>query len=134
MPCLVPIILFAIASAPSLMAGIDFNRDIRPLLAENCFQCHGPDAATRKAELRLDLPGNVPDNLTTRIAHHDPEEIMPPTSSKRSLTQPQIDLLTAWVDAGAPYVEHWAWQKPDRPEVPAIDDAWIKNPIDAFIL
>jgi hypothetical protein len=126
---------------------ISYNRDIRPILADNCFACHGPDSASRKADLRLDqramsmdmgaiVPGD-PDSssLVYRIFSEDPEEIMPPPATKKSLTPEQKETLRKWVEAGAEYEPHWSFITPTRPEPPPVQDAaWAKNPIDRFTL
>ena len=140
------------ASAATL-SPIDFNRDIRPILSNNCFQCHGPDARQRKAELRLDTeagsrtdlgghaaitPGAVATSvLMQRVLTRDPDMMMPPPETKRTLTDRQKDLLRRWIEEGAGYVERWAWQQPVRPTVPPATDSfqdWPKNAIDHFIL
>jgi hypothetical protein len=127
---------------------VDFNRDIRPLLADKCFQCHGPDEASRKGKLRLDVreaavkkaivPGNATKSaLIERIQTHDLDEIMPPPKSKKEPFKPaQVELLKRWVDEGAPYAGHWAYVKPARPAVPVIRNqpSAVRNPIDGFIL
>jgi hypothetical protein len=94
---------------------------VRPILSENCFHCHGPDEKARKAKLRLDLAGNVTEELVSRVTSHDPDEIMPPPDSKRSLTEAQINTLRQWVAEGAVYAEHWAFIPPVRssPGIPA---------------
>ncbi len=126
---------------------ISFNRDIRPILVENCFSCHGADSAGRKADLRLDqrdaavefgaiVPGD-PDSsvILDRICSDDPDEVMPPPSTKKALTAAQRDLLSRWIAAGAEYQPHWSFLPPARPAPPAVgDEAWVKNPIDRFIL
>ena len=131
--------------------GIDFNRDIRPLLAENCFHCHGPDAAQRKGELRLDeragamsviQPGSAANSrLYQRIMSEDPELLMPPPESGRVLSADQRKLIGRWLDGGAVWGEHWSWQPLVRPPVPdlfrspadASNANPIRNSIDAFI-
>jgi len=129
----------------------DFNRDIRPILSENCFQCHGPDAKARKAHLRLDtlegattggefadpvVPGHAEQSeLIVRIRSDDPDELMPPPESKRTLTDKQKQLLHDWIASGANYSEHWAWIPPQRPDTPAVaNTSLVANPIDAFVL
>jgi hypothetical protein len=126
---------------------IHFNRDIRPILSENCYACHGPDKNQRKAKLRLDvrevalereaiIPGK-PDQskLVQHIFSSDAEEVMPPPKSQKILTAAQKQLLRQWVAAGAPYESHWAYILPTRPSVPDVaDQRWVRNPIDAFIL
>ena len=123
---------------------IDFNRDIRSILSNNCFACHGPDEASREADLRLDITegaahvitaGN-PDasELIRRITAGD-EERMPPPDSGKQLTPAQIELVRRWIRQGAAYQRHWAYVKPVRPAVPEVSDpAWPKNDVDRFIL
>ncbi len=140
------------ASAP---ASIDFNRDIRPILSDKCFRCHGPDEANRKGGehgLRLDTrsgattdlggggfaiaPGH-PDKseLLSRITNDDPEEHMPPAKTGKSLAAGEIDLLRRWIAEGAPYAEHWSYEKPRRPALPVVKDTvWPKGALDRFIL
>ncbi len=126
---------------------IRFNRDIRPILSENCFRCHGPDSASRKADLRLDKrevaiemgaiePGKPEDSgLVQRIFSTDTEEVMPPPSAHKELTAAQKDLLQRWVTAGAEYEPHWSFITPQRPAVPVVkNEAWPRTPIDRFIL
>lgn len=124
-----------------------YNRDIRPILADQCFPCHGPDSAARQADLRLDQrpaameagvlePGD-PDasEVIRRVESDDPDEVMPPPSSHKSLTEAQRAQLRAWIQAGAPYEAHWSLIPPRRPEVPQPKNGnWIRNPIDAFVL
>lgn len=128
---------------------IKFNRDIRPLLSENCFQCHGFDKNTREADLRLDtaagstmitgdrdqpaiIPGRSKDSLLVkRIFTEDPDDVMPPPESTKSLSDHERDLLRRWIDQGAEYEEHWAYIKPLKPEIPVADSH--SHPIDRFI-
>jgi hypothetical protein len=126
-------------SAAANAAVIEFNRDIRPILSERCFSCHGPDAAQRQAGLRFDLPDGakaVGDEILRRVASSDPLERMPPPSSgKAKLSAHEIDLLRAWIARGAPWQPFWSFIPPRRPDPPAVkDQAWVKNPIDRFIL
>ncbi|MEQ1849981.1 MAG: PSD1 and planctomycete cytochrome C domain-containing protein [Chthoniobacteraceae bacterium] len=131
--------LFASADGP------DFNREVRPILSNYCFKCHGPDDKTRKAELRLDLresalgeaesgahaivPGKVGESeLITRIFSKDSEEVMPPPSMKKELSDAQRDILKRWVASGAEYKAHWAFAKPQRSARPE-----IRNLIDPFV-
>ncbi|HLU39948.1 MAG TPA: DUF1549 domain-containing protein, partial [Planctomycetota bacterium] len=126
---------------------VDFNRDVRPLLSDRCFKCHGFDEAARKAGLRLDVregqlaairgrrpvvPGD-PDasELIARIESPDPKRRMPPPSSGLSLDPSEKALLRRWIEQGAPFERHWAFQPPRKPLVPA--DADAGSPIDAFI-
>ncbi len=140
-----------------------FNRDIRPILADRCYTCHGPDSGTRKADLRLDkeeaahesviVPGD-PDSseLIRRVSSEDPDERMPPAESKKPpLTNEQVGLLRGWIKAGAKYELHWAYIRPQRPAVPQFHVAaspgnanprleesrlreWPRNDIDRFLL
>ena len=126
---------------------IDFNRDIRPILGENCFFCHGPDAKNRQADLRLDqrtnaleskaiVPGDVRSSeLIKRILSDDPESQMPPPDSARHLSTKQKELLEQWIAEGGEYAEHWAFIAPTRQKVPEIAGEFrVQNPIDNFIL
>jgi cytochrome c553 len=126
---------------------VSYNRDIRPILVENCFGCHGADSAGRKAGLRLDdrdaaiesgaiAPGDPDSSVALdRIFSADPDEVMPPPSAKKVLSAEQKDLLKRWIAAGAEYQPHWSFIPPKRPELPAVKNAaWVKNPIDRFIL
>ncbi len=127
---------------------VRFNRDIRPILSENCYHCHGPDAAARKADLRLDTEQGAKDyaiiegdaeasEVFARIAADDPDEVMPPLDSERSLTKQQIELIRQWIDQGAAYQSHWSFIPPRRPTVPQAEvpqwNASSRNPIDRFI-
>ena len=144
------VLLLVLAGAAAAQAPIRYDRDIRPILADRCFVCHGPDANKREAELRLDrredaildrggyaaiVPGNAKaSELWARIHQTDPEEVMPPKkANKRPLTPEERALLGRWIDAGAVYEPHWSFVPPRRPEVPAVASAWVRNPIDAFI-
>jgi hypothetical protein len=126
---------------------LEYNRTIRPILAENCFACHGPDSASRKADLRLDrreqavetgviVPGDAASSeMMRRILSTDPKEQMPPPATKKALTKAQIELLQKWLNDGAEYQAHWSFIAPVRSSPPAVKSAaWIKNPIDNFIL
>src|SRR5258707_1889707 len=137
----------AAAPAAKPTAEIRFNRDIRPILSDSCFTCHGPDKGNRKAKLRLDdrevalskraiVPGDVEKSeVVRRLFTTDPDDQMPPPDSGRKITQAQRELLKKWIAAGAQYQPHWAYVPPVRPEIPATTDkAWVRNPIDAFIL
>ncbi len=128
-------VIFALFTA-NLFAEVDFNRDIRPILAENCFYCHGQDAAKRKADLRLDQPGDhTKGDLLKRIFSHDPDELMPPPDSNRKLSENERNLVKKWIAEGASYDVHWAFVPPVRPKPPEIkNSAWPKNPIDHFVL
>lgn len=130
---------------------LSFNRDIRPILSANCFACHGFDAKQRKAELRLDTsegafverdgkfaikPGSPSDSeVWLRIMSDDPDVVMPPPVSKKSLTAAQKETIRRWIEQGAPYQKHWAFETPTKPPLPAVkNETWPKNEIDRFIL
>jgi Protein of unknown function (DUF1553)/Protein of unknown function (DUF1549)/Concanavalin A-like lectin/glucanases superfamily/Planctomycete cytochrome C len=139
------------AGARGRAAAVEFNRDIRPLLSDRCYPCHGPDAAKRKAGLRLDQEGSakadrdgrraiVPGDresseLVRRITARDDEERMPPPRSGKTLTPAEIERLSRWVASGAAWQAHWSFIPPKRPEVPQVPRSdWVRNPIDAFIV
>jgi hypothetical protein len=128
---------------------VDFARDVLPILSENCFQCHGPDAGARKGDLRLDIkdgalrqespvivPGkSAASELIQRITSTSKKDVMPPLKSKKKLTVPQIETLSHWIDQGAAWGKHWAFEKPQRPSLPPLrNKAWVRNGIDAFVL
>jgi len=140
---------------PSAAAGpdrlIQYNRDIRPILAENCFPCHGADADARKAGLRLDQPPTTAANevsppilvpgrpkeseLIRRILTNDEDDRMPPAESHKVLTSEQKQLLQRWVLEGAEYQPHWAFITPTRLQPPEVRNTrWVRNPVDQFIL
>jgi hypothetical protein len=136
-----------VVNSSARAAGPEYNRDVRPILADNCFPCHGPDSAARKAKLRLDVrdeavkasaiaPGQPDESeALRRILSDDPQERMPPPKTKKTLTDGQKELLKRWVAAGAEYQKHWSLIAPVRPPVPAVKDrGWVRNPIDNFIL
>jgi hypothetical protein len=126
---------------------VSFNRDIRPILSENCFYCHGQDANKRKGELRLDersaavakramVPGDpAASGLVQRLLSADPDEVMPPPDSHRQVTAAQRELLQRWIAEGAEYETHWAFVAPRRPAVPEVKQAdWPMHAIDRFVL
>jgi hypothetical protein len=113
-------------------SGVDFVRDIRPILSNHCFQCHGPDEATREAELRLDTPTDIDsEELLQRILSDDPDMQMPPPDSGLALTESQKQKLQQWVDEGSIYQQHWSFRPIARPAVP--DRGAKQHPIDFFI-
>ena len=141
--------------APLLVAdeaAIDFARDVLPLLADRCFQCHGPDEAARKAGLRLDeraaavaaaKSGNVAvvpgepelSELIARIEHESPRKRMPPADSGKELDERERATLKRWIAQGAPWSGHWAWSAPQASMAPAVGDAsWCREPLDRFVL
>ena len=137
---------------PSLCAKVSFNDEIRPLLSNSCYRCHGPDEEDRKAKLRLDTregatkdhegftaisPGKIEDSeLIYRIVTDDEDEMMPPPGKGERFTKEQIELFKRWIEEGAEYEVHWSYAKPVRPEVPQVDETMMKvrNPVDSFIL
>lgn len=135
-----------VAPRPSDRAAkLEFNRDVRPILSDACFACHGPDKAKRKADLRLDtaeggkgvvVPGKPDESeLIKRIVSHDDKHVMPPPKSGRKLTASQIATLKEWVRQGARWEQHWAYVAPKRPGLPEIsEDDFSRNPVDRFVL
>jgi hypothetical protein len=119
------------ADAPDMPATIEFNRDVRPILSDNCFYCHGPDASKRKRKLRLDVrenalereafvPGNPAESeLVIRIRSSDEEEMMPPPDSHKKLSARDKAVLERWIAEGAEYQQHWAYEPPAKAAIPA---------------
>jgi hypothetical protein len=156
------VVLFAVVAVPARHSSaddaaaparkLDFTREIRPILANHCWSCHGPDEKQRKAGLRLDLPEpsraklesgfaaivpGKPDEseLVARIESADEAEIMPLPAAKKPLTVEQKRLLRLWIDQGAGYARHWAFTPPQRPPLPRVKNAgWARNAIDLFVL
>ena len=145
--------LATVATACALHAQeISYNRDIRPILSENCFACHGPDKPARKADRRLDtsdgaraeidgvraiVPGDLAkSDAIARIESHDADEKMPPPKSDKKLTPEQIALIKKWIAQGGKYEPHWSFIAPRRPAVPGVrgQESGVRNPIDAFVL
>lgn len=140
------------ASTKSPSRSTDFNRDIRPILSENCYACHGPDSEKRKAGLRLDrkegalaelksgnhaiVPGDLGKSaLIARITATDEDDRMPPLKTGKHLTASQIDALRRWVAEGSEWKPHWSFIAPQRPPIPSVQNPrWPKNAIDSFIL
>jgi hypothetical protein len=153
-----PLIAALACAAGSAAAGeaVDFSRDIQPILATHCYNCHGRDAHSRQADLRLDdreaairelpsggralVPGSVAESeLVARIESTDPDTVMPPPEFKKPLTTRQIELLKAWVAGNAPYAPHWSFSPvadPPQPAAPADATlaAWPADPLDRFVL
>ena len=139
-----PFLLFLSAAslyaAPKESTTVEFNRDIRPILSDNCFHCHGPDKSHRKAELRLDVredaleqeafvPGEPEQSeLVNRLHSKDPDEVMPPPDSNKKLSAHQKALLEQWIKQGGQYQLHWSYEKPVKSTLPA--DAL---PVDALV-
>ncbi|MFT5126412.1 MAG: hypothetical protein ACI8W8_000004 [Rhodothermales bacterium] len=117
-------------------AALDFNTDVRPILAKNCFACHGRDAEAREAKLRLDVAGDVDfDELIARISTDDPDEVMPPPKTGHALGVAEVATLEAWILAGAVYQQHWSFVAPKKGELPAVKQpGWPQSAIDHFIL
>ncbi|MCW5550730.1 MAG: DUF1553 domain-containing protein [Verrucomicrobiae bacterium] len=130
---------------------IDFSAQIQPIISAKCYSCHGPDENTRKARLRLDVredairerdgilpinPGNAASSeVMLRITATDEDDLMPPAKAGHPLTEREIELIRKWIQQGAPYASHWAFTKPERPELPKVRQSdWPKNAIDIFIL
>src|SRR6266496_495695 len=130
---------------------VEFSSQIRPLISSKCFSCHGPDESSRKAKLRLDLrdeaikdhkgtraivPGDAASSeMVRRITATDPDDLMPPPKTGRTLSAVEIDLLKRWIQQGAAYSPHWAFVKPERAALPAVKiKSWPRNAIDYFIL
>jgi mono/diheme cytochrome c family protein len=142
-----------IAAPPAAsQEGVDFGRHVLPILANNCFDCHGPDAAQRESGLRLDdgesakkpadsgepaiVPGHsAQSELVRRILSKDPDFVMPPVDSNKQLTDVEKETLKRWIDAGAHYEVHWSFRKPEQPPLPRVtNDDWPQNEIDHFVL
>lgn len=151
--CFLAAALLGVALTSSASAkAIDFNRDVRPIFAGSCFDCHGPDEKARKGKLRLDTPENVfverdgyrvidrakpsKSALLTRVASDDPDTLMPPPESAHDrLTAAQVATLRQWIEEGAKWAEHWAFGAPRRPGLPKVEKAsWPRNGIDHFVL
>ncbi|MCI0739004.1 MAG: PSD1 and planctomycete cytochrome C domain-containing protein [Gemmataceae bacterium] len=130
---------------------VDFNRDIRPILSDNCYLCHGPAKATRKADLRLDVeeeafadrggyfalvPGKLKEShLYKRVTSQEKSKQMPPPSFGRKPSPRQIELLRLWIEQGAKWQKHWSFVPPERPPLPVVkNSSWVRNSIDAFVL
>ncbi|MCH2131269.1 MAG: DUF1553 domain-containing protein [Pirellulaceae bacterium] len=145
---LMVIVTFAWGRAPA--DEIDFQRDIRPILSDACFQCHGPDEEQREADLRLDtreglfatlgdqaliVAGNAAESvLYQRLTHEDPDQRMPPVDEARQLVDDEIQRIQQWIDAGASWNRLWSFVPPTRPALPAaVANAWVRDPLDAFV-
>ena len=147
------VLLLALAWGSYAQADVDFDRDVRPILSATCFHCHGPDADSRQAELRLDTLAGATDErdgshavvpgkpelsgLYLRITSNDESERMPPVDSKLSLTAAEIAVLKAWIEEGAVWSEHWSLQPLVMPPAPDVPDNFrnrVRNDIDRFVL
>ncbi len=149
-------VLMAIATAVVPLTGamadpttgpLEYNRDIRPILSDKCFSCHGADSASREADLRLDQRENAIEmgaiiagdlqasEMVARIETTDPDIVMPPPETKKALTETEKSVLKRWIEEGAEYQPHWSFIAPQKTKLPAVQKKdWIKNPIDRFIL
>ncbi len=142
-----------LSAAENSSSAVEFNRDVRPILSDKCYTCHGPDEANRKTKLRFDteagarqdlgdgrfaiVPGDAAKSgLVARITSDDPVRRMPPSYMGRArLTEREIDILTRWVNQGAEWQKHWSFLPPKRPALPTVNNkAWGRNAIDAFVL
>lgn len=144
------VVVLACGSASGQEAKVEFNRDIRPILANHCFVCHGPDNNLRKGKLRLDqekdgfgihgggsvlVPGKAAESeLFQRVSSANPAKRMPPVKHNKDLSKDQVELIRRWIDQGATYQKHWSLIAPTRPTPPIERSPWVRNPIDAFIL
>jgi hypothetical protein len=147
---LIRIVLAALAAAACsarAAAPLSFNRDVRPILSDNCFRCHGSDKNARKAKLRLDVrdvaiekeafvPGKPDESeLVKRVFTTNEDDLMPPPDSHKKLTAVQKEILKRWIAEGAVYEPHWSFINPTRGELPNVSNKkWVSNPIDAFVL
>ena len=143
-----------LADTPKATSGdrVDFARDVRPILSNHCWNCHGPDEATRQAKLRLDgrdaalskgesgqlaiVPGKPElSELVARIISGDEDTIMPPVHAKKPLSAAQKETLKRWIAQGADFAQHWAFVTPQRPQLPKVKrNDWARNAIDLFVL
>jgi mono/diheme cytochrome c family protein len=148
------VVLHAAEPAPGGSTAVDFNRDVRPILSDNCFACHGPDEGQRQANLRLDtkegifadrggyqvlIPGDDANSrIYQRINHEQEVARMPPPGSERTLTPQQIETIRKWIEQGAAWENHWAYVPPTSPPLPAVNAVagkkWPRNAIDHFVL
>ncbi|HEX8912200.1 MAG TPA: DUF1549 domain-containing protein, partial [Humisphaera sp.] len=145
---LVLVALLAAAPAARAEGKLVYNRDVRPILSDNCFACHGNDKNHVKGKLKLNdresatarkaiVPGKPDESeMIARILSKDAEEVMPPPESHKTLKPAQIEILKRWVAEGAEYQPHWAYITPARPAVPAVKDdgKWARTPVDRFVL
>ena len=142
-----PVFFACLLLALPAQAKVDFNRDIRPIVSNTCFLCHGPDESSRKAKLRLDVredaiahgaivPGKPEESEAyKRVASKDPDDIMPPVELHKALTPQQIETFRQWIAEGAEYKKHWSYEKPQRPNLPTVKNTkWPQNAVDNFIL
>lgn len=145
--CLLAVLLAGACDTAVAQKKLQYNRDVRPILLDTCFACHGPDSASRKADLRLDQreaaidmsaiePGKPDESeMIRRILSDDPDEIMPPPETKKTLSAAQKQTLVDWISQGAEYELHWSYIPPVKAALPTVKNtAWGQNEIDRFIL
>jgi mono/diheme cytochrome c family protein len=149
--CLFPKVPTAAQQVEPAPKPVDFDREIRPILSDNCFACHGPDEGQRQVGLRLDtkegafadrggyqviVPGKASESrLFQRVSAKDEALRMPPPGFERNLTAKQIELIRRWIDQGAKWETHWSFVPPKRPPLPMVkEESWPRNGIDRFIL
>ncbi len=143
---ILPLVFTCLISVAPAADKLSYNRDVRPILSDTCFKCHGPDKGNRKGKLRLDdreaalakeafVPGKPAESeLVKRLHATDPDDVMPPKDAVRQLTAEQRKILERWISEGATYEPHWAYIAPQRPALPTVTDrTWAANPIDTFI-
>src|SRR5690606_13013939 len=142
-----------VTTAQAVPSVVDFNFHIRPILSDRCFKCHGPDAAVRKANLRLDteaglyqalkddpsgrviVPGEPhQSDLYLRLIAEDTSILMPPPFSHLTVTQEEVALIRKWIEQGAEYRRHWAFIPPEKQQPPGVKSDWLSNDIDRFVL
>lgn len=151
MPLVVAIVWLSSMNPLRADSKLDYNRDIRPILSDKCYKCHGPDERTRQAGLRLDrfeeatarlksgvraiVPGDARGSeLARRIAATDDADRMPPSESGKALSKGEVELLRRWIEEGARYSKHWSLISPKRAGAPEVESAWPRNEIDRFLL
>jgi len=144
-------LLLLVCASLAAAEGVDFQRDVRPVLSDACFQCHGPDRETRLAGMRLDtqegafaarpngtpiVPGDPQASLVyQRLTAEEPARRMPPEYAHKEVSAEQVETIRLWIEQGADWSEHWSFRAPEMPEAPAVEnEAWVGNPIDRFVL
>jgi hypothetical protein len=132
---------FTVAATAASAKDLDFNRDIRPILSDKCYFCHGPDHNTREADLRLDSHDEAIDviesgELVDRVTSDDPDVLMPPPHSKIELTEQEKETIQTWIEQGAAYQGHWAFELlPDSVDIPSVSEPdWCRQTLDRFVL
>ena len=129
---------------------VDFGRDVLPILSEYCFDCHGPDAAARKGDLRLDVHDDVlfvvepgapeESELLARLVHENPKRLMPPPSTGKAPTAAEREVLWRWIEEGVAWAGHWSFEPVEAPLIPAMSlpsgelTGWDQDPLDLLVL